>query len=187
MSDQRHQAPSQILYGYWLKICRQGKGQAASYALDVATLYNKLYADQARTLPFDLVSGAPAQIIDRCYKRIERWLDPAKDQHLPFDIVQALIDAMPDHLRQACWSDVLGSMGFLAAHKPEEMSSAHATFGELVDVFGKISQAAAPIMADGKIDEQDRPHAPAMLRKIDQMRGQLAAWEHALRTQALGE
>lgn len=189
MSDQRQvpEAPSQIIHRYWLQIAARGKGAVGAYCFDVAKLYNELHADDTRTLLFDLTGGTPGQIMDRIYARIERWVNPLKGQHLPLDVLRAMIDAMPDGLRQPCWSEVLGALGFLAARKPGPELSAHAAFGELVDVFGKISQAAAPIMADGRIDAADRPHAPAMLRKIDQMRGQLAAWEHALRTMALGE
>lgn len=189
MSDRRpiQESPSQIISRFYLKIRAMGKGQAAAYCFDVAQLYNTLHAEPARTLPFDLTSGTPAQIMDRCFKRVDRWLDPVEPRQLPLDAIRALIDAMPAELRRPCWGEVLGAIGFLCARTPAAEDSAHAAFGELVDVFGKISQAAAPIMADGKIDSADRPYAPAMLKKIDQMRGQLAAWEHALRTQALGE
>lgn len=180
-------SPSQIIHRYWLRIMARGKGAAGSYCYDVAKLYNELHADAARTLPFDLASGSPAQIIDRCYKRVERWVNPLTVQHLPLDVTRALIDAMPESMRRACWAEVLGSLGYLAARQVGPGEGTHAAFADLVDVFGRISQAAAPIMADGKIDAQDRPHAPTMLKKIDEMRGQLSAWEHALRTKALGE
>lgn len=191
MSNQRQstvsESPAQIIHRYWLQIMARGKGATGSYCYDVAKLYNELHPQDARTLVFDLVSGTPAQIFDRCYKRIERWVNPMADQHLPLDVTRALINAMPDSMRRSCWTEVLGALGYLAAQHAGPAEGTHAAFADLVHTFGRISQAAAPIMADGVIDEQDRPHAPAMLQKIDEMRGQLAAWEHALRTKALGE
>lgn len=189
MSDRRQvqESPSQIIHRYWLRIMARGKGAVGAYCYDVARLYNDSHAECARTLLFDLTSGSPGQIMERVYRRIERWVNPLADQHLPVDVIQPLIDAMPDSLRRCCWVEVQGALGFLAARQPSASEGAYAKFAELVEVFGLLSQAAAPIMADNQIDHDDARYTPAMLREIDKMRSQLATLEFALRTRALGE
>lgn len=76
---------------------------------------------------------------------------------LPDDLEEAWVQALPDPHRLDCARELARRYGFLGAMMPTESDTPVNTAGDLALRFGAALQALGPILADGRIDQNDCP------------------------------
>lgn len=91
---------------------------------------------------------------------------------MPVDLEEALVDALPDAIRERCIRALTARRGMLPVAMPTSCGTAQVQrAAELLTSTGQAMAALAPMLADGVIDEADRPHAADAL---DQLRRVIA-------------
>lgn len=157
--------------------------------MSVRRLVNPLAsAYEARTAPDRRIAGIghdydpnDADAYDdwrgRLEKRIERWL--SCETRVQMDVLWAWFDVLPEPYRQDALIDLLAALGVLPVAIPEGEPTA-ADLGEVVRQAGEEQVAAAPIMEDGVINEQDLEHLPEAIRHSEESAAASLAWRARL-------
>lgn len=86
----------------------------------------------------------------------------------PAELEEAWVAALPEPHRHACLAELASRHGLLAVPIPAGACGV-ADFAHYLHQFGQSVEALAPIVADGRIDQEDREHIPeaiAALREV---------------------
>lgn len=92
---------------------------------------------------------------------------------LPCDLEEALVGAL-EHLEYRGFKELRAELalryGLLAAEVPHDAPGCGMTrAGQLAKEFGEAMEALAPMLDNGRIDEEDAPHAKHALRKLNNL------------------
>jgi hypothetical protein len=146
------------------------------FAMAVAEQYIALVAVDDRTVPFrwgvttDQLFAAEkhnAQVLARFMSGVVKVL--------PADLEDAWVMALPEPYRGDCERDLARRRGLLTVRCPDA-----ADFGGPVGLavlareFGQLVEAAAPALADNRLDAADIPHARRILNESDDLLGAVA-------------
>jgi hypothetical protein len=112
---------------------------------------------------------------DRAHNRqiVERWIRGVVVK-FPAELEEPWVLALPERYRHQALRELAARYGLLAA-PASDPSHALATFGETTQRFGKFIAAMSPIVADGVIDEKDRPYLKEALEMIASVQADLAS------------
>lgn len=112
---------------------------------------------------------------DRAHNRqiVERWVR-GKVAAFPHDLEEAWVLALPHPWRDQALAELAARYGLLAAPAIDP-NMALATMGETMRKFGAFMEAMTPIIEDGRIDENDRPHLKPALEQVGQLQSMLAS------------
>lgn len=86
----------------------------------------------------------------------------------PADLEEAWVAALPEPHRHACLAELAGRHGLLAVPIPHGACGV-ADFAHYLQQFSASVEALVPVVADGRIDSEDREHIPeavAALREV---------------------
>ena len=97
-------------------------------------------------------------------KRVERWLDG--DVDLPAWIEEAWVQALDPDRRERCITELAARYGLVAAREAGADGCPVSAFGQLVSRLGDAVSRCGEVLADGKIDAQDRPLLPAAIETL---------------------
>lgn len=97
-------------------------------------------------------------------KRVERWLDDEVD--LPSWVEEAWVQALDPERRERCVAELAARYGLVAAREAGADGCPVSAFGQLVSRLGDAVTACGVVLADGKIDAQDRPLLPGAIEKL---------------------
>ena len=93
----------------------------------------------------------------RTHRRIERYL--REDVNLPVELEEAWLDALPEPHRSTAISQLCHRVGILPVAIPELDQNTAATLSEVMREGSEAMSAASPMVADGRLDDDDKPHA----------------------------
>ncbi len=138
-----------------------------TYAEEVRALYHARVTDpKARVMQFhsggDAIKDMKAngQLIARILHRTVK---------MPVDLEEALVLALPEQPRGACLRELAERYDLLPAAIPHPTPSDDAAnLSGILKETGEAIQALGPIMADGRVDEHDAPHAKRALIEINE-------------------
>lgn len=138
-----------------------------SYAERVMELYHAAVPLHLRRVPFELATTGDA--VERAQRSnaqtIHRFLNG--ETRMPVDIEEAMIDALPDAIRERCMRAMAARRGLLAVTMPSDCGADHTLrTAALLRSTADAVTAIAPMLADGVIDEHDMPHAAAALAEL---------------------
>ncbi|SFD67405.1 hypothetical protein SAMN05660831_02075 [Thiohalospira halophila DSM 15071] len=150
------------------------------FALRVGEQYRATVPPDQQSLPWpdpDQAESADeySRLVDSARKRVERYL--RGDNALPVELEEAWVSALGGEWSTGCRRELARRMGLLGARLPEEGAEATVTdAGALLRTAGAAVEALAPIVADGVVDEHDRPHVGRALSQIANAQAELTTW-----------
>ncbi|NID15411.1 hypothetical protein [Luteibacter yeojuensis] len=111
---------------------------------------------------------------DRAHNRqiVDRWLS-GKVSEFPVEFVEPWVMALPDASRERALLALFDRYDRLPAKKadPEEGLSC---FSAMLGRVAAVTDAMAPIVADGRVDERDQPHLKPALEAVSHLMASLA-------------
>lgn len=97
-------------------------------------------------------------------KRVQRWV--AGSTELPAWIEEAWVTALEPEFRDRCINELAGRYDLIGARMPQSDFCPVSAFGRLVLALGGAVEACSTILADGKIDENDREDMPGAIHHL---------------------
>ncbi|MFB8829083.1 hypothetical protein ACE0DR_06155 [Azotobacter sp. CWF10] len=97
-------------------------------------------------------------------RRVGRWLSGEVD--LPGWIEEAWVQALEGEYRERCTNELASRHGLIGARALGNEACPVGAFGQLVSSLGQAVEQGSAILADGKIDEQDRLLLPAFIDRL---------------------
>jgi len=154
----------------------------AAFAMSVVEVYHqRVPVRAARIFDFHETSNtvkdmkANTQLVSRILNRVTR---------MPADLEEAFVLSMSEEFREACKRDLAERYGLLAVRIPiAEPCEDLANLQRILKETGEAITALGPILADGKIDLDDRPHAKHALQQVNE--AQAALLEMSVRITAI--
>lgn len=117
---------------------------------------------------------------DRTRRRIERYLN--SDVNLPVELEEAWLDALPEPHRSTAISHLCHRIGILPVAIPEMDEHTAATLSEVMREGSEAVAAASPMVEDGRLGENDRPHAGKAYREAVEAAASYLRWAQRLET-----
>lgn len=157
-----------VVYAYTRRMLDETATNANTFAMSVAELYLQRTAPDVRTVPFRLGEGDELiKAMKANGQTLRRYMDGTV-KVLPADLEDAWVLALPDPYRSDCERDLASRRDrYSMPHFQSPEGDQVVGLGELLNEFGRLCEALAPALADGRICEKDLPHAQAILRKSD--------------------
>ncbi len=159
-----------VIYGFTQQMLRDTGTNRRSFAMAVADLYLQLVAEDDREVPFRITLGGDGEADKKHNGQIlGRYLDGVV-KTLPANLEDAWVLSLPEPYQGNCERELCRRRGVLPI-RLDSIDAARATagVGELVSDFGDLMAAISPAVADGVIDERDRPHAPLIVNEAYDM------------------
>lgn len=159
-----------VVYGFTLQMLRDTGTNRRSFAMEVADRYLQLIAEDDRDVPFRITRGGDGDADKKHNGQIlGRYLDGVV-KTLPANLEDAWVLSLPEPYRANCERELCRRRGVLPIRLDAiEESRDTAGVGHLMTSFGELVAAISPAVADGVIDEKDRPHASRIINETDDM------------------
>jgi|GEM_PF-218531 len=153
----------QVIYGYTHRLLNETATNANSFAMQVAENYHAMTAPHMRdkkVVPLRLGEGDELLEAAKANgQALRRYLDGTV-KTLPADLEDAWVLSLPEPYRSGCERDLAARRGILPVQLAHiEPGADTAGVGQLMTEFGDLVSSMTPVLADGVIDERDRPHA----------------------------
>lgn len=117
---------------------------------------------------------------DRAHNRqiVDRWLR-GKVEEFPAEFEEPWVMALPEPARERALLALFDRYDRLPAKKlaPDQGLS---SFSDMLAHAARVTDAMAPIVADGRIDEGDRPHLKPALEAVSHLMASLAGMQAQL-------
>lgn len=138
----------------------------ADFAEALAKNYTNMVAERARSVALKVCSrNAPAAeytaLKSSNTKLVQRYLDSS--QHFPVEVEESWIATLDADLQRDCIHALCARYGVLPVQV--EAAATVSGLGEVLKEHAEAMTAEAPMLADGKIDDDDIEHAPAAYRE----------------------
>ncbi|MBH1529905.1 hypothetical protein I5T99_12660 [Stenotrophomonas maltophilia] len=157
-----------VIYGFTEQMLRDTGSNRRSFAMAVADTYLSLLGEDDREVPFRITLGGDGDADKKHNGQIlGRYLDGVV-KTLPADLEDAWVMSLPEPYRSNCERELCRRRGVLPV-RLDAVGEANqvAGIGELMSDFGDLITAVGPALADGVIDEKDRPHATRIVAETD--------------------
>jgi len=170
-NDPHNRSAVQVIEDHYHKLLHHTSMTKSSFMMSVREHYEANVAPGYRAVKFsqsDIAGGRDAETFDR-------FLDPDSTVRLPMELIEAILAAFPAEERFALQTELASRQGMLAVHMPVEGNSEDtANLARLAKETGEAMIAISKLLEDGKIDHNDRAHAPEALNEIEQAMSCLA-------------
>lgn len=140
------------------------------FATAFAAAYHRQVPEHARSLdltpPVEQGSYADyAKAVGRLRKRVQRYIDGGL--HLPTELEEAWVEALPDDYASACRATLARRYGFLAAVAPDVAACTDGeAVGRVMTQTGHVLSGLSAALADGCIDAADLQRDPHLMDRI---------------------
>lgn len=117
---------------------------------------------------------------DRANNRqiVDRYIGGAV-KTFPGDLEEPWVNSLPEPYRTQALRELAGRYGLLAA-RVRTTSEGVASVADIASDAGAVLQAMAPIVADGVINESDRPHLKVAMTKLADLAADIASLQAQL-------
>jgi len=160
---------------------RQVPGGVMAFADRVSDHYLTHVPEDQRRVPLKPVVGNLDQM-DKAQRAnrqtINRYIN-GEVRAFPADLEESWVQALPPPANKRALREMAERYGLLAARSPKS-NGATVTLGDIAIDAGALLQRMAPIIADGRIDEADRPLVPPALDAVRNLQAELACLEAQL-------
>ncbi|CAH0174988.1 hypothetical protein [Stenotrophomonas lactitubi] len=161
-----------VIYGFTEQMLRDTGTNRRSFAMVVADQYLSMYALDDREVPFRITLGGEGDgDADKKHNGqiLGRYLDGVV-KTLPADLEDAWVMSLPEPYRSNCERELCRRRGVLPIRLDALEASAQTVgIGQMMSDFGDLVSAMTPAMADGVIDEKDRPYVRRIVKETDDM------------------
>lgn len=161
-----------VIYGFTEQMLRDTGTNRRSFAMVVADQYLSMYAQDDREVPFRITLGGEGDgDADKKHNGqiLGRYLDGVV-KTLPADLEDAWVMSLPEPYRSNCERELCRRRGVLPIRLDALEASAQTVgIGQMMSDFGDLVSAMTPAMADGVIDEKDRPYVRRIVKETDDM------------------
>jgi len=161
-----------VIYGFTEQMLRDTGSNRRSFAMAVADQYLSMYAQDDREVPFRITLGGEGDgDADKKHNGqiLGRYLDGVV-KTLPADLEDAWVMSLPEPYRSNCERELCRRRGVLPIRLDALEASAQTVgIGQMMSDFGDLVSAMTPAMADGVIDEKDRPYVRRIVKETDDM------------------
>jgi hypothetical protein len=172
MKPEPHFLPKRqtVIYGFTEQMLRDTGTNRRSFAMEVADRYLQRVAEDDREVPFRITRGGDGDADKKHNGQIlGRYLDGVV-KTLPANLEDAWVLSLPEPYQANCERELARRRGFLPIRMDAIDTAADTVgFGQLCKDFGDLCAAISPAVADGVIDEKDRPHAKKITDETDDM------------------
>lgn len=139
-----------------------------SFSQAVVEQYHALVPAEARLLSFrtdgDVFKAAAAN-----GKKMSRYVSREADIHLPAEIEEAWVHALPEPYRTQCRDDLVRRHGCLPVPLLDDAGTEDAAgVAQFATDFAGALREIAPAIADGVFDADDLPYVDAIMNAMDQ-------------------
>ncbi|MHC1658243.1 hypothetical protein ACODUN_14475 [Stenotrophomonas riyadhensis] len=159
-----------VIYGFTEQMLRDTGSNRRSFAMAVADTYLSLLGEDDREVPFRITLGGDGDADKKHNGQIlGRYLDGVV-KTLPADLEDAWVMSLPEPYRSNCERELARRRGILPI-RIDAIDTAADTVGvgQLMKDFGDLCAAISPAVADGVIDEKDRPHGKKIINESDDL------------------
>lgn len=149
------------------------------FAEQLAVVYCRTVPEHARSLELVVPPTAGsyreyAQAVRRLDQRVRRYVDGSL--HLPVELEEPWVEALPDPYRAACKAELARRYGFLGARAPRaDPCSDGEAVGYILEEVGDLTGALSQALADGKIGPEDFDGSGRLLREVDDAAAAIAS------------
>ncbi len=170
-----------VIYAFTEQMLRDTGSNRRSFAMAVADMYLNRLAEDDREVPFRITRGGDCDADKKHNGQIlGRYLDGVV-KTLPSNLEDAWVLSLPEPYRSNCERELGRRRGFLPIRLDAiEESCDTAGVGQLMTDFGELVAALSPAVADGVIDEKDRPYARRIINGTDDMLISLVTFRKSL-------
>jgi hypothetical protein len=166
---------------------RESRTNILKFASDVADEYQKRVEPTSRIVDFYAERGS-VEAIARAQRAngqlVNRFLTGVTK--FPADIEESWVASLPDPFRDECVRALAARYGLMAARTPDEARSTQSDFAMMMHKYADVVDDIGKVLADGKINNQDRQNISKAERDIDALIGELVTLRSAAR-RALGK
>lgn len=158
-----------------------------TFAQNVVEAYHQQVPAAARTVEFR-TEGDPFACAKTNTQRLFRMLDPEfEESRLAVDLEEALVQALPDQYQADCVRALARRYGLLDVRVPTATTEGSIqSIGQFVEHFGSTIMHLSPVLADGKIDQQDAALIPQALRDLEELNANVIGLIASLRAAGQG-
>jgi hypothetical protein len=157
------------------------------FASDVVAAYLHAVAPTERIVEFHPEQGSVAAILraqNANRQLVNRFLSGVVK--FPADLEEAWVAALPQPFRDECVSALAARYGLLTARAPNDVRSVQSDFAMMMHKYADVVDDLGKVLADGKINNQDRHNIAKAERDIDALIGELVTLRTAAR-RAIGK
>ncbi|MEN5265736.1 hypothetical protein [Stenotrophomonas sp. TWI587] len=155
-----------VIYGFTQQMLRDTGTNRRSFAMSVADLYLRLVAEDDREVPFRITRGGDGDADKKHNGQIlGRYLDGVV-KTLPANLEDAWVMSLQEPYLSNCERELARRRGLMPIRMDAIDTAADTVgVGQLMKDFGDLCAAISPAVADGVIDEKDRPHGQKIINE----------------------
>ena len=181
MMPNHQKSRPQFLMDLTAEAVSQTRGGVVAFADKVADLYEERVPAEHRRAKFKPVVGdldqiSAAQKANR--QTVDRYIR-GEVKAFPSCLEEAWVLSLPEPFQEDALRELAGRYGML----PARIRGPHegiASISTVTHEFGDFIRAMAPILADGVINEQDRPYIKSALGELADLQAALASVQQQL-------
>ena len=181
MMPNHQKSRPQFLMDLTAEAVAQTRGGVVAFADKVADLYEERVPAEHRRAKFKPVVGdldqiSAAQKANR--QTVDRYIR-GEVKAFPSCLEEAWVLSLPEPFQEDALRELAGRYGML----PARIRGPHegiASISTVTHEFGDFIRAMAPILADGVINEQDRPYIKSALDELADLQAALASVQQQL-------
>lgn len=175
------------LLGQWYqRLLHETSISKATFCATLSEHHERLMPPPARSIEWSSHPDAATRIL-RDAEKVSRWFDDEVQARFPLEAFEAFVLAFPPERRLALQQAIAVRSGMLVWPMPAGGNTEDcAELGALCKEAGDALQFISGLLADGKIDANDRHAAPAVLQEVDDLVAAALAMRERIERQALG-
>lgn len=184
MKQSFQETRTEVIVRYVREALHRTRMSETTFSLEVIERYHQTVAEEARVVTFKS-DGDPFAVATTNKQRLFRMLDVEfPDTRLPADLEESIVNSLPEAQYLDCRRELARRYGLSDVPLPEEGAAAGLrSIGAFTAALGAAMEAIAPIVADGKIDSDDVPHAARALQMLEQLNNQSIALRQQIQMQ----
>lgn len=178
-AGQTHVTRVDVLVFYLQRATAETRFSLDDFSEALARAYHGLVPEHARSLDLEPPQGRGsysdyAKAVGRIRKRVQRYVDGSL--HLPAELEEAWVAALPDPYQQAARTRLARRYGFLAAETPQTAACTDGeAVGRVMTQTGQCLTGLSQALADGVIDADDLRRDPTLMDRIFDAQAALAS------------
>lgn len=184
-TDHDHLSLPQLLAVHFQRLIHGTGLSKESFAREVREQHERRIPPAARTIEWS-TRPDPIDCMKRDAEKVSRWLDDDVQARFPLEVFESFVLAFPEPRRLALQQEIAARSHLLVWPMPMGGDTEDcAELGALCAEAGEAIKAVSGLLADGRIDENDRHAAPAVLQEIDEAMAALIAMRERIEHRAL--
>lgn len=178
---------SELICEITQRAIRGSGSNVLKFASDVVEAYLRAVPPTARIVEFHPEHGSVSAILrsqNANRQLVNRFLSGVVK--FPADLEESWVAGLPQPYRDDCVRALAARYGLLPARLPDEARSVQSDFAAMMHKYADVVDDLGKVIADGKINNQDRANIAKSERDIDALIGELVTLRTAAR-RAIGK